>query len=80
MAESSGVSSQHEHQAQPQAEGAYGMAQQSPGPQMQHGPVYQEMSSGTWQQWVLQAPHRSDLQASWLSEVEPEAAAEVDPR
>ncbi|XP_077612478.1 transducin-like enhancer protein 7 [Crocuta crocuta] len=79
VAESSGVSSQHEHQAQPQAEGAYGMAQQSPGPQMQHGPVYQEMSSGTRQQWVLQAPDRSDLQASWLSEVEPEAAAEVDP-
>uniref|UniRef100_A0A673VBC7 TLE family member 7 n=1 Tax=Suricata suricatta TaxID=37032 RepID=A0A673VBC7_SURSU len=77
--ESSGISSQSEHQAQSQAEGAYEMAQQSPGPWTWHGPIYQETSPGTPQQRVLQTPDGSDLQAGWLSEVEPEAAAEVDP-
>ncbi|XP_044902927.1 transducin-like enhancer protein 7 isoform X3 [Felis catus] len=76
--ESSGISSQHEHQAQSQAEGEYGMPQQPLAPQTSHGPVYQEMSSGTPQQWVLQPLDRSELQASWLSEAEPEAAAELD--
>ena len=72
MPESSGIS-QDEDQAQTQPEGVYGTPQQLLGSPTQHDPVYQ-------QQWVLQTPDRSELQASWLSEAEPEAAAELNPR
>ncbi|CAK7317444.1 Transducin-like enhancer protein 7 [Vulpes lagopus] len=71
MPESSGIS-QDEDQAQTQPEGVYGTPQQLLGSPTQHDPVYQ-------QQWVLQTPDRSELQASWLSEAEPEAAAELNP-
>ncbi|XP_070253962.1 transducin-like enhancer protein 7 [Myotis yumanensis] len=66
--EGSGLSSQHRHQAQPQLDGVCGTPQWSPGFPAQQGPVYQEMSTVTPQQWALQALDRSELQASWFSE------------
>lgn len=66
--EGSGLSSQHRQQAQPQPDGVCGTPQWSPGSPAQQGPVYQEMSTVSPQQWALQALDRSELQASWFSE------------
>ncbi|XP_077888759.1 transducin-like enhancer protein 7 isoform X3 [Ictidomys tridecemlineatus] len=45
----------------------------------QHGPVYQEMSSMTQQQWDLQTLDTSELRAMWFSGTEPGEAAEAGP-
>ncbi|KAF7462253.1 Hypothetical predicted protein [Marmota monax] len=47
---------------------------------MQHGPVYQEMSGMTQQQWDLQTLDTSELRAMWFSGAEPGEAAEAGPR
>lgn len=78
--ENAGISFQPEPQVQPQPEGASRVHQQPAGSPRQQGPVYQEMSTMTPQQWALQALDKSTLQASWLSEVEPGEEAELGPR
>nr|XP_040135894.1 transducin-like enhancer protein 7 [Ictidomys tridecemlineatus] len=78
MPESSGISSQHE-QVQYQPDSPYEMLQIPPCPPMQHGPVYQEMSSMTQQQWDLQTLDTSELRAMWFSGTEPGEAAEAGP-
>ncbi|XP_036782866.1 transducin-like enhancer protein 7 [Manis pentadactyla] len=77
--ENAGISFQPEPQVQPQPEGASRVHQQPAGSPRQRGPVYQEMSTVTPQQWALQALDKSTLQASWLSEVEPGEEAELGP-
>ncbi|XP_032180316.1 transducin-like enhancer protein 7 isoform X1 [Mustela erminea] len=75
---SSDISSQS-HQAQSQPEGVYGTPPQAPGFLTQRGLLYQEMSAGIPQQWVLQTLGRSELHTSCLPQAEPEAAAELAP-
>nr|XP_031536776.1 transducin-like enhancer protein 7 [Vicugna pacos] len=77
--ESPGISSQHEHHTQSQLDEVCGPLQQLPGSLAQCGPVFQEVSCVTPQQWVPQALDRSELQVPWFSEVESEEA-EPGPR
>nr|XP_031315044.1 transducin-like enhancer protein 7 [Camelus dromedarius]XP_045377552.1 transducin-like enhancer protein 7 [Camelus bactrianus] len=77
--ESPGISSQHEHHTQSQLDEACGPLQQLPGSLAQCGPVFQEVSCVSPQQWVPQALDRSELQVPWFSKVESEEA-EPGPR
>ena len=78
--EDSGNSAQHGHEAQSQLDGVCDIPQWPPVFPAQQGPVYQEMSSLTPQQWALQALDRSELQASWFSVGEPREDAEFGSR
>lgn len=78
--ERSGLSSQHRRPAQPQPGGVCGTPQWTPGSPAQQGPVYQEMSTVTPQQWALQALDKSQLQASWFSEGRPKEEAKFASR
>ncbi|KAK2501112.1 hypothetical protein MC885_011395 [Smutsia gigantea] len=78
--ECAGISFPPERLEQSQPEGVSRVCQQPPGSPRRQGPVYQEMSSLTPQQWALQALDRSALQATWLSELQPGEAVEFGPR
>ncbi|XP_037020254.2 transducin-like enhancer protein 7 [Artibeus jamaicensis] len=74
--EDSDISAQHGLEAQSQLDGVDDLPQWPLASPAQEGPVYQEMSSLTLQQWASQALDKSELQASWFSAGEPREDAE----
>lgn len=78
--EDSDIPAQHGPEAQSPLDGVCDIPQWPPVSPARQGPVYQEMSSLTPQQWALQALDRSELQASWFSAGAPREDAEFGSR